>query len=91
MLPAPSNTILEKPKNIIDQIGMLQDYSGLSIQVITAVTLVQPQIAIPGYSLASLVTGTSFVVVRKGQRVSFLDSDLSLRPFPRPAPLTARP
>lgn len=81
MLPAPSNTILEKPKNIIDQMGMLQDYSGLSIQVITAVTLVQPQIAIPGYSLASLVTGTSCVVVRKGQRVSFLDSISPSGPF----------
>ena len=39
VLPPPSASILEKPRNIVDQYSMLQDYNGSTIQVITAVTL----------------------------------------------------
>ena len=42
VLPQPSLAILEKPRNIIDQMGMLQDYSGMTISVVTAVTLGTP-------------------------------------------------
>ncbi|ORY64775.1 inosine triphosphate pyrophosphatase-like protein [Leucosporidium creatinivorum] len=61
VLPPPSLAILEKPRNEADQMGMLQDYNGSTVSVITAVTLVQPQIATPGYSLASLVTETQVI------------------------------
>lgn len=36
---ATSYTILEKPRNIIDQMGMLQDLNGSQASIITAVTL----------------------------------------------------
>lgn len=39
VLPAPSLAILEKPRNEADQMGMLQDYNGSTVSVITAVTL----------------------------------------------------
>lgn len=39
MLPPPSLAILEKPRNIIDQHGMLQDLNGARVDVVTAVTL----------------------------------------------------
>ncbi|KAM0750728.1 Maf-like protein [Meredithblackwellia eburnea MCA 4105] len=61
VLPPPSSTILEKPRNEEDQLSMLQDYNGNTVQVVTGVTLVQPQIATPGYSLSSLVNSTSVV------------------------------
>ncbi|KAL8287597.1 hypothetical protein RQP46_003455 [Phenoliferia psychrophenolica] len=61
VLPPPSSSILEKPRNIVDQYSMLQDYNGSTVEVITAVTLVQPQIANPGYSLASLVNSTTVI------------------------------
>lgn len=44
VLPQPSLSILEKPRNIIDQMGMLQDYSGMKISVVTAVTLGTPSL-----------------------------------------------
>lgn len=39
VLPPPSLSILEKPRNEADQMGMLQDYNGSTVSVITAVTL----------------------------------------------------
>lgn len=39
VLPPPSLAILEKPRNIIDQMGMLQDFNGSYVNVVTAVTL----------------------------------------------------
>ncbi|KAI5478934.1 acetylserotonin o-methyltransferase-like protein [Pseudohyphozyma bogoriensis] len=69
VLPPPSLAILEKPKNKADQMGMLQDYNGSWVNVVTAVTLVQPQIATPGYSLASLTATT---------KVEFADNPSSL-------------
>ncbi|KAK4046799.1 hypothetical protein OIV83_005794 [Microbotryomycetes sp. JL201] len=69
VLPGQTPTILEKPNNEQDQLNMLQDYNGQTISVITAVTLVQPQIASPGYSLASLVNET---------KVEFADNSLEL-------------
>lgn len=39
VLPAPSFSILEKPRTKADQLGMLQDYQGSTVSVITAVTL----------------------------------------------------
>lgn len=39
VLPAPSNLILEKPKNVLDQIQMLEDCNGCTVKIITAVTL----------------------------------------------------
>lgn len=38
--------------------GMLQDLNGSKVEIITAVTLVQPIITNPGYSLSSLVVST---------------------------------
>ncbi|KAK4700910.1 hypothetical protein P7C70_g5332, partial [Phenoliferia sp. Uapishka_3] len=32
VLPPPSLSILEKPRNIVDQYGMLQDYNGSTVQ-----------------------------------------------------------
>ncbi|KAM0786577.1 hypothetical protein ACM66B_002033 [Microbotryomycetes sp. NB124-2] len=69
VLPGQNPTILEKPRNEQDQLNMLQDYNGQTVSVITAVTLVQPQIASPGYSLASLVNET---------KVEFADNSLEL-------------
>ncbi|SCZ87679.1 BZ3500_MvSof-1268-A1-R1_Chr2-2g05145 [Microbotryum saponariae] len=53
-----SYSILEKPRSTADQMGMLTDFNGSKVDVITAVTLVQPQLANPGYSLQSLVQST---------------------------------
>lgn len=39
VLPPPSLSTLEKPRNEADQMGMLQDYNGSTVSVITAVTL----------------------------------------------------
>lgn len=39
VLPPPSLAILEKPRSKADQMGMLQDYNGSEVSVITAVTL----------------------------------------------------
>ncbi|KDE05635.1 maf-like protein [Microbotryum lychnidis-dioicae p1A1 Lamole] len=53
-----SYSILEKPRSKADQMGMLTDFNGSKVDVITAVTLAQPQLANPGYSLQSLVQST---------------------------------
>ncbi|CEQ41158.1 SPOSA6832_02836 [Sporobolomyces salmonicolor] len=58
ILAGPNPTILEKPRSKADQMDMLESYSGAQVQVVTGVTLVQPQIATPGYSCASLVVAT---------------------------------
>lgn len=39
MLPSPSFAILEKPRSVLDQMGMLEDFNGSTVSVITAVTL----------------------------------------------------
>jgi len=77
--------------------GMLQDYNGSTVSVITAVTLggvitaerspnrlltllpaVQPQIAIPGYSLTSLVTETQVsTVTAKGVALKLTETPLA--------------
>ncbi|GAA6016281.1 hypothetical protein JCM10207_000456 [Rhodosporidiobolus poonsookiae] len=51
-------TILEKPSSPEEQLSMLQSYQGQPVQVVTGVTIVQPQLATPGYSCASLVVTT---------------------------------
>ncbi|BGP25867.1 hypothetical protein JCM10295v2_004807 [Rhodotorula toruloides] len=61
ILPGPDPTILEKPRNEADQLNMLESYQGTKVQVVTGVTIVQPQIATPGYSCASLVVATNVV------------------------------
>ncbi|KAJ8293894.1 N-acetylserotonin O-methyltransferase-like protein [Rhodotorula toruloides] len=61
ILPGPDPTILEKPRNKADQLNMLESYQGAKVQVVTGVTIVQPQIATPGYSCASLVVATNVV------------------------------
>ncbi|GAA5879795.1 hypothetical protein JCM16303_004183 [Sporobolomyces ruberrimus] len=58
LLAGPSPAILEKPQNKVDQMDMLRSYRGEQVQVVTGVTIVQPIIANPGYSVTSLVTGT---------------------------------
>ncbi|GAA6059005.1 hypothetical protein JCM10212_001715 [Sporobolomyces blumeae] len=58
LLNGPSPAILEKPENKVDQMDMLKSYSDAAVQVVTGVTIVQPQLATPGYSCASLVVGT---------------------------------
>ncbi|KAK4055806.1 hypothetical protein OIO90_003059 [Microbotryomycetes sp. JL221] len=69
VLSGQSPIILEKPRNEADQLRMLQDYNGQTVSVITAVTLTQPQIANPGYSLTSLVNET---------KVEFADNSIEL-------------
>lgn len=39
VLAAPHSAVLEKPRNTADQYGMLVDYNGSMVQVITAVTI----------------------------------------------------
>ncbi|GAA5986113.1 hypothetical protein JCM11641_004715 [Rhodosporidiobolus odoratus] len=58
IIPGPEPIILEKPGSKAEQLKMLESYSGQSVQVVTGVTVVQPQIATPGYSCASLVVAT---------------------------------
>ncbi|GAA5895697.1 nucleotide diphosphatase [Sporobolomyces salmoneus] len=58
LLAGPSPAILEKPQNETDQMDMLRSYRGEQVQVVTGVTIVQPIIANPGYSVSSLVVGT---------------------------------
>ncbi|GAA5844072.1 hypothetical protein JCM5353_000137 [Sporobolomyces roseus] len=58
LLAGPSPAILEKPENKVDQMDMLQSYRGEQVQVVTGVTIVQPILANPGYSVTSLVVGT---------------------------------
>ncbi|GAA5829988.1 hypothetical protein JCM3766R1_006728 [Sporobolomyces carnicolor] len=58
LLAGPSPAILEKPQNEADQMDMLRSYRGEQVQVVTGVTIVQPIIANPGYSVSSLVVGT---------------------------------
>lgn len=39
VLPGPSSVILEKPRNVLDQIQMLEDCNGSTVKIITAITL----------------------------------------------------
>ncbi|GAA5839977.1 hypothetical protein JCM11251_006578 [Rhodosporidiobolus azoricus] len=58
ILPGLEPTILEKPTSLADQLSMLESYSGQEVQVATGVTVVQPQLATPGYTTSSLVVVT---------------------------------
>jgi predicted house-cleaning NTP pyrophosphatase (Maf/HAM1 superfamily) len=50
--------ILEKPATIEDNLAMLQDLNGTEHTIYTGVTVVQPQLSHPGYSVHSLVEPT---------------------------------
>jgi predicted house-cleaning NTP pyrophosphatase (Maf/HAM1 superfamily) len=41
VLPLPSGAILEKPRSKEDQMGMLNDYNGSTVSVVTGVTIGQ--------------------------------------------------
>ncbi|GAA6040515.1 hypothetical protein JCM8097_005443 [Rhodosporidiobolus ruineniae] len=58
ILPGAEPVILEKPLNKEDQLKMLEGYGGREVVVATGVTVVQPQLATPGYSVSSLVVET---------------------------------
>ncbi|GAA5991115.1 hypothetical protein JCM10908_006543 [Rhodotorula pacifica] len=61
ILGGTNPAILEKPSSKGDQLDMLESYRGADVRVATGVTLVQPQLATPGYKCTSLVV-TSKVV-----------------------------
>ncbi|GAA5915907.1 hypothetical protein JCM6882_001758 [Rhodosporidiobolus microsporus] len=69
ILPGLEPTILEKPTSPEDQLKMLESYSGQEVQVATGVTVVQPQLAVPGYTTSSLVAVT---------KVKFADNSAQL-------------
>ncbi|GAA5864753.1 hypothetical protein JCM8547_008298 [Rhodosporidiobolus lusitaniae] len=58
LLGGSDPVILEKPSSREDQLRMLEQYSGADVQVVTGVTIVQPQLATPGYTCSSLVVAT---------------------------------
>jgi septum formation protein len=50
--------ILEKPATKEENLAMLEELNGTEHQVITGVTIVQPQPSHPGYSIHSLIDTT---------------------------------
>ncbi|BGP41484.1 hypothetical protein JCM10449v2_005471 [Rhodotorula kratochvilovae] len=69
ILPGPSPLILEKPMNKADQLKMLESYRGVPVEVATGVTVVQPQLATPGYSTSSLVVKTKVIFAENSPKL----------------------
>ncbi|GAA6018245.1 hypothetical protein JCM8202_000237 [Rhodotorula sphaerocarpa] len=61
ILGGTNPAILEKPASKGDQLDMLESYRGADVRVATGVTIVQPQLATPGYSCSSLVVESKVV------------------------------
>ncbi|TNY20988.1 Maf/Ham1 [Rhodotorula diobovata] len=69
ILVGPDPLILEKPLNKEDQLKMLESYQDAVVEVATGVTVVQPQLATPGYSTTSLVVKTKVIFADNSPRL----------------------
>ncbi|GAA5943532.1 hypothetical protein JCM3775_001386 [Rhodotorula graminis] len=69
ILPGPEPTILEKPMNKDDQLKMLESYQDAVVEVATGVTIVQPQLSMPGYSTTSLIVKTKVLFADNSRRL----------------------
>jgi len=54
-----SGKIFEKPSSKAEQLSWLEQFNGETVDIFTGVTLVQPQLAMPGYSVEHLLVGTT--------------------------------